>query len=95
VLQEQNTVFIENNKELTKNVTEMKDQLDKFKEIYQKLLAENEKLARIRDGLQEQLDVIIEFFCHLRSLYVYEGRILTDVKVLLTDNDCYPSFKLF
>jgi len=95
VLQEQNTVFIENNKELTKNVTEMKDQLDKFKEIYQKLLAENEKLARIRDGLQEQLDVSIKFFCHFSSLYVYEGRILTDVKVLLTDNDCYPSFKLF
>ena len=57
MLQEQNTVFIENNKELTNNVTDMKNQLDKFKEIYKKLLAENEKLARIRDGLQEQLDV--------------------------------------
>ena len=56
-MQEQNTIFIENNKELTKTVTELKEQADKFKEIYQRLLAENEKLARIRDGLQEQLDV--------------------------------------
>ena len=47
----------ENNKQLTSTVTELKEQADKFKEIYQKLLAENEKLARIRDGLQEQIDV--------------------------------------
>ena len=57
MLQEQNTIYIENNKQLTSTVTELKEQADKFREIYQKLLAENEKLARIRDGLQEQLDV--------------------------------------
>ena len=38
-------------------MTELREQADKFKEIYQRLLKENEKLARIRDGVQEQLNV--------------------------------------
>ena len=57
VLQDQNNVFIENNATLTLTVTGLREQADKFKKIYHKLLAENEKLALIRDGLQEQLDV--------------------------------------
>ena len=56
-MNEETNKLSENNKQLTSTVTELKEQADKFKEIYQKLLAENEKLARIRDGLQEQLDV--------------------------------------
>ena len=43
VLQEQNNVFIENNATLTLTVTELSEQADKFKKIYQRLLAENEK----------------------------------------------------
>lgn len=54
-------MFIENNTKLSTTVKELEEQASKFKEIYQKLLAENEKLARIRDGLQEQLDVRILF----------------------------------
>ena len=61
ILQEQNTVFIENNTKLSTSVKELEEQASKFKEIYHKLLSENEKLARIRDGMQEQLDV--SFFC--------------------------------
>ena len=61
VLQEQNTVFIENNQKLSNSVKELEEQASKFKEIYQKLLLENEKMARIRDGLQEQLDVRYNF----------------------------------
>ena len=57
ILQEQNNQFIENNEKLTLTVTELREQADKCKEIYQRLLKENEKLARIRDGLQEQLNV--------------------------------------
>ena len=57
MLQEQNTVFSENNAKLSTSLKELEEQASRFKEIYQKLLAENEKLARIRDGLQEQLDV--------------------------------------
>jgi len=56
VLQEQNNVFIENNTKLTSTVNQLEAQANKFKEIYEKLLKENEKLARIRDGLQEQLE---------------------------------------
>ena len=71
VLQEQNNQFIENNKQLTLTVTELKEQADKFKEIYQKLLRENEKLAKIREGLQEQLSVscFYELLAQVMSLY--------------------------
>ena len=56
-LEEQNEKFAETNKQLENNVSELKEQAEKFKAIYLKLQAENEKLARVRDDMQEQLNV--------------------------------------
>ncbi len=58
-LEEQNAKFAESNKQLESSVTDLKEQAEKFKAIYLKLQGENEKLARIRDGLQEQLSVSV------------------------------------
>ena len=84
VLQEQNNQFIENNKQLTLTVTELKEQADKFKEIYQKLLRENEKLAKIRDGLQEQLSVSCfhEFLAQVSLLGCMIFILIIDIKIL-------------
>ena len=56
-LEEQNTKFAEQNKQLESSVSDLKEQAEKFKAIYVKLQAENEKLARVRDDMQEQLAV--------------------------------------
>ena len=56
-LEEQNAQFEKSNKELGEKINQLNEQAEKFKSIYAKLVAENEKLARIRDGLQEQLNV--------------------------------------
>ena len=42
-------------------MSDLKEQAEKFKAIYLKLQAENEKLARVRDDMQEQLAVSRNF----------------------------------
>ena len=60
-LEEQNKVFSESNTALKANVKELEEAAAKFKQIYGKLQGENEKLANVRDGLQEQLNVSNEY----------------------------------
>ena len=43
--------------QLSSSVADLEAQAAKFKEVYEKLKNENEKLAEVRDGLQEQLNV--------------------------------------
>ena len=56
-LQEQNNVFAQNNASLTASVGELEEQAAKFKEVYSKLIKENERLSAVRDGLEKQLNV--------------------------------------
>ena len=42
---------------LSVSVQSLEAQVGKFKQVYEKLKKENEKLADIRDSMQEQLDV--------------------------------------
>ena len=64
-LEEQNKVFKESNEALKNNVKELEEAAAKFKEIYGKMQGENEKLANVRDGLQEQLNVSFAETCKL------------------------------
>ncbi|NP_001296685.1 kinesin-related protein 4-like [Hydra vulgaris] len=54
-IKQQNNIYHEKITELTSNVIDLKEKAQKFKELYQRLLRENEKLATVRDELQEQL----------------------------------------
>lgn len=73
-LEEQNTKFAEQNKQLESSVSDLKEQAEKFKTIYLKLQGENEKLARIRDDMQEQLSVSGDFsFIHFLKVVHVEG----------------------
>ena len=72
-LEEQNEKFAEANKQLESSVSDLKEQAAKFKAIYLKMQAENEKLARIRDGLQEQLAVSIHLSNCSFTLFVYNS----------------------
>ena len=56
-LKNQNNIYQAKIKDLSSNISDLKEQAQKFKDLYQKLLRENEKLAKVRDDLQEQLGV--------------------------------------
>ena len=57
-------VVMKQSPQLSSSVADLEAQAAKFKEVYEKLKKENEKLAEVRDQMQEQLDVsFCSFYC--------------------------------